>query len=557
MNAAALTITAESTSKTYGQTATFAGTAFTETGLVTVNGDTITGVTETSIGAPVSAQVNTDPIVPSAAVGSGLGNYNISYVNGNLTVNAAALTITADSESKPFGTLFTFSSTEFTETGLVTANSDTVTGVTETSTGAPASAPVGTYPIVPSAATGNRLSNYVITYVNGTLTVNQSIIVLDSSAGGALSLSGNASIALAGGVFVDSSSSTALSGSGNAKIKASVIDVHGGVQKCGNASFSPAPVTGAATLADPLSGLALPSASGLKNYGSESLSGNSSATIKPGIFRQISVSGNGTLTMSTGVYIIEGGGFSVSGNASVSGSGVTIFNAGSNYPTTGGTYGSITLSGNGTFSLSPPTTGTYAGVVIFQPADNTKGLSISGNASSMTGEIYAPAAQLTESGNGQLSASIIVDTMTVNGNGVADIMISNSPSGTVANSPAVGIGAPGATESRAVLSSEATADAAIRTTVSADAAISAVRPSSGRPARRHLARGLHRRPEPRAGLEHENVEVIGRLAARGVHCCRAGSARDPAVAHFASVDIRGYFHRRRPQCPETEGLPNP
>ena len=50
---AALTITADSASKTYGQTATFAGTAFTDSGLV--NGDTISGVTETSTGAAASA----------------------------------------------------------------------------------------------------------------------------------------------------------------------------------------------------------------------------------------------------------------------------------------------------------------------------------------------------------------------------------------------------------------------------------------------------------------------------------------------------------------------
>ena len=154
--------------------------------------------------------------------------------------------------------------------------------------------------------------------------------MLDPSAGGALSLSGNASIKLTGGVYVDSSSSTALSASGNAAVKASVIDVHGGVQKSGNASFSPTPTTGAAMLADPLASLAEPSTSGLTNYGSESLSGNSSATIKPGIYSQITVSGNGTLTMNSGIYIIEGGGFTVSGNASVAGSGVMIVNAGSN-----------------------------------------------------------------------------------------------------------------------------------------------------------------------------------------------------------------------------------
>ena len=386
---------------------------------MTVNGDTITGVTENQHRGAGVSQVGTYPIVPSAAIGNRLNNYIITYVNGTLTVNPAPLTITANNESKPFGTVETFSPTAFTEFGLVTVNGDTITGVTETSTGAPASAPVGTYPIVPSSATGNRLNNYTISYVNGTLTVNQSIIILDPKAGGALSLSGNAAISFAGGVFVDSSSSSALSASGNATVQASVIDVHGGVQKSGNASFSPAPTTGAATLADPLSGLAqsLPSTSGLTNYGSESLSGNSSATIKPGIYSQISASGNARLTLTSGLYIIEGGGFSVSGNASVTGSGVTIFNAGSKYPTTGGTYGSISLSGNGNVTLSPPTTGTYAGVVIFQPADNTKALSISGNASSVTGEIYAPAAQLNESGNGQLNASIVVDTMTISGNG--------------------------------------------------------------------------------------------------------------------------------------------
>ena len=82
------------------------------------------------------------------------------------------MTITANNDSKIYGTLKTFSGTAFTQTGLVTANGDTITGVTETSTGAPVSATVGTYPIAPSAATGNRLDNYTITYVNGTLTVN-------------------------------------------------------------------------------------------------------------------------------------------------------------------------------------------------------------------------------------------------------------------------------------------------------------------------------------------------------------------------------------------------
>ena len=110
-------------------------------------------MTETSTGAAASATVGTYPIVPSAATGTGLGNYTISYVNGTLTVNPAALTITANNDSKTYGTVKTFGGTAFTTTGLV--NGDTVSGVTETSTGAAATAAVGTYTIVPSAATGH------------------------------------------------------------------------------------------------------------------------------------------------------------------------------------------------------------------------------------------------------------------------------------------------------------------------------------------------------------------------------------------------------------------
>ena len=94
--------------------------------------------------------------------------------------------------------------------------------------------------------------------------------------------------------------------------------------------------------------------------------------------------------MNAGTYIIEGGGLTVSGNASITGSGVMIINAGSSYPATGGTYGGISLSGNGTYSLTPPASGTYTGIVIWQPKDNTKALALSGNASGMTGTVYAP-----------------------------------------------------------------------------------------------------------------------------------------------------------------------
>ena len=86
---------------------------------MTANGDTITGVTETSTGAAASATVGTYPHRAQRRDGTGLSNYTITYVNGTLTVNPAPLTITANNDSKTYGTLKTFSGTAFTETGLV------------------------------------------------------------------------------------------------------------------------------------------------------------------------------------------------------------------------------------------------------------------------------------------------------------------------------------------------------------------------------------------------------------------------------------------------------
>src|SRR5206468_7736589 len=148
VNAAALTITATDRSKTYGATLTLGGSAFTTSGLV--NGDTVTSVTLTSTGAGATAAVGGYAIVPSAAVfGVGVAsNYSITYTNGTLTVNAAALTITANNQSKTYGAALTLGGTAFTTGGLV--NGDTVTSVTLTSTGADASAAVGSSAIVPS-----------------------------------------------------------------------------------------------------------------------------------------------------------------------------------------------------------------------------------------------------------------------------------------------------------------------------------------------------------------------------------------------------------------------
>ena len=89
----------------------------------------------------------------------------------SINVNPASLTITANAQSKSYGTLLALGTSAFTATGLT--NGDSVSSATLTSAGATNTAAVGSYAITVTNAVGSGLTNYNISYVNGTLTVGQ------------------------------------------------------------------------------------------------------------------------------------------------------------------------------------------------------------------------------------------------------------------------------------------------------------------------------------------------------------------------------------------------
>ena len=415
INKAALIITANNDSKIFGTLKTFSPTAFTETGLV--SGDAITGVTETSTGAPAAAAVATYPIVPSAATGTGLANYNINYANGTLTVNTGATTTTgsastvspnlaqtvtliasvtanATGSGTPSGSVDFFDTT----TGVDLGSSTLSSGVANLST---VTLPIGANTI--SLSYGGT-SNYLPSSTTVTVTVGSSILLLDPHATGVLNMSGNSVITENGPVFVDSNSASAIQLSGNAQLTASTILDAGGYQRSGNAAFHPTPTTASATVADPFAGVPTPALG--TTQGAITLSGNQTKTLNPGTFSQINVSGNAKLTLNSGTYVLTGG-LTVSGNATITGSGVLIYNAG----------GAISLSGNGLVKLTAPASGRYAGIGIFQARNNSTALTITGNAMLGTnGVLYAPAAALVLSDNANLSAPLIVDTLALSGN---------------------------------------------------------------------------------------------------------------------------------------------
>ena len=165
---ALLTVTAEPASYTYGLT-NFAVTAYATSGLI--NPDTVS-VTETSAGAAAGASVAGSPyaIVPSAAV-SDPSNYTIVYVNGQLTVNKAPLTITANPKSKTYGA----ADPTFTDTISGFINGQTlatsgVTGAPSFTTTADTTSHVGTYNVV-AGISSLQSGDYLFSFMPGTLTI--------------------------------------------------------------------------------------------------------------------------------------------------------------------------------------------------------------------------------------------------------------------------------------------------------------------------------------------------------------------------------------------------
>lgn len=157
-----LTIAANPQTKVFGSAnPTLTGTI---TGLA--NGDNITATYSTT--ATTSSGVGSYPISVTVHDPSGkLSNYNLTVDSSTLTVTKAALTITADNESKVYGQAVPALALSY--SGFVNGNTPAVlTSQPVASTTATASSNVGSYPITVSGAAA---ANYSISYVAGTLQV--------------------------------------------------------------------------------------------------------------------------------------------------------------------------------------------------------------------------------------------------------------------------------------------------------------------------------------------------------------------------------------------------
>lgn len=165
---AALTVKADDKSKTYGG----AAVPFTVSYTGFVNNETAASLSGTL--AFNFADAPTTPAGAHTITPSGLSspNYAITFASGTLTVNKAALSVTAADKTRKYGEL----NPQLTGTVTGILNGDNITA--SYSTPAVPQSNVGSYQIVP-ALSGAALSNYNVTYNNGTLTVTKATPIVN------------------------------------------------------------------------------------------------------------------------------------------------------------------------------------------------------------------------------------------------------------------------------------------------------------------------------------------------------------------------------------------
>ncbi len=281
------------------------------------------------------------------------------------------------------------------------------------------------------------------------ISVNAGVMVLDLSGQGTLSTQGNGAFTESGGpVIVNSNNASAVVDTGGATMKGQEFDITGGTKVGNHAVLVTSPVanqvfTGVHPTPDPLAYLPVPTKPPAGTETTTNLGqGNTMYTFSPGsysnlpnfksgdivVLQQASANSNG------GIFYIDGGGFKSTGASiimdSTTSGGVMIYNK----PASSADSEKIQITGNsaGTVSLSPLTSGTYSGLVLWQDRTSTLPVKVEGNGSfTVSGTFYAAGGTLQVNGNGgtytgsdgsaisgsQIGSQYISNDLTVGGNG--------------------------------------------------------------------------------------------------------------------------------------------
>jgi Flp pilus assembly protein TadG len=251
------------------------------------------------------------------------------------------------------------------------------------------------------------------------------IHVLDLHQKGALNAVGGSIANVTGGakVIVNSDDPEGAAITNGGTVTATELDVTGGITSTGSGGgFYGGINLGTPPQPDPLRAIPEPDPNTLtdQSHGNTHFS-NGNHTLSPGVYHGgITISGKGSATMLPGIYYMDGGGFSMSGQGDLYAAGVMIFNA----PKSSSDTISITGSDSGSIYVTPPTSGIYQGMTLFQDREATPTLTVSGSGNFyVTGTFYAADAlmKIGGGGSGHVGSQFISRFLEINGNGALNI----------------------------------------------------------------------------------------------------------------------------------------
>ena len=238
------------------------------------------------------------------------------------------------------------------------------------------------------------------------------VLALDPHAASSVKIQGSTDIGLQGCVIASNSNSdSAVYRGGSAVLSAACINTVGatsGISSNSNTHLDcPAPLENQYPSFDPLAKVVPPSYS----CPGKSVPGGKQKTLEAGTYCNKTLSGE--ITLEPGTYVLAGGRISLGGNGYLKGAGVTIFLMGD---------AEFSVNGNEIVQLTPPSSGDYAGITIFQEKSNTNTITINGTSDSyISGFVYAPGGHVFYAGNSEATTQseclrIVGKTIEMTGN---------------------------------------------------------------------------------------------------------------------------------------------
>ncbi|OAE99057.1 hypothetical protein AYJ54_33915 [Bradyrhizobium centrolobii] len=249
------------------------------------------------------------------------------------------------------------------------------------------------------------------------------VLALNSTASPAVNVSGSNQLNLIKcNLYSNSSASPSLNVSGSAAVSANQVGVVGDVSGASNITTTNGIRTHIQPIADPYASVSPPSEPSCSN-GKITVNANGKTnSLSPGCYSgSITVNAGATLNLNPGnlnpaIYYLDGASLSVAGNATITGTNVTLVFTGS-----GSNWGTASIGSNATIDLTAPTTGPTKGIVMYGDRNMPAGTAFNltgGATQNFGGAIYLPKANLSFSGGNGTSTSctkIIADTITLTG----------------------------------------------------------------------------------------------------------------------------------------------